>query len=401
MAQERKDKSEKIKEITEQLHDGIKRLFDSEKYKDYLRVMSRFTNYSFNNTVLIALQRPDTMAVAGYRAWETKFERHVQPGSKGIVIIEPTPWKRKTIEVEKDENGTPKLDEEGKEIKKEVVRVVPQYKLGYVFAYEDTDGKPLPSIVEKLQGNVKEYDVFKKILEEVSPVPVTYEEINNGANGFYRLDTKEIYVDSRLSESQTIKTLTHEIAHSLLHDDTIGEDKEANRLEAEVTAESVAFTVLSYYGVDTSEYSFGYIGGWSSGKELKELQQKMDVIRKTANGLITAIDGKLMEREINLSDELAFRSGIGYLHIWKRDNICHYEFMNPKSEITSSGQLPNPGLSMKEAAEKVFGIYGTTETAWSLYEPSLLSEKMQERITESLQENDALQKNSHSVAHKR
>ena len=406
MAQERKEKNEKIKEITEQLHEGIKDLFESEKYKNYLRVMSRFTNYSFNNTVLIALQRPDASAVAGYRAWETKFDRHVKPGSKGICIIEPTPWKKKGYEVVKDEDGNPKLDADGNEIKKEVQYVVQNFKLGYVFAYEDTDGKPLPSIVTKLQGDVSDYDTFLKILQEVSPVPVVFEEIDNGAYGYYRLDTKDIHIDSRLPQLQTLKTLTHEIAHSICHAADTGEDKEANRFEREVTAESVAFTVLSYYNFTVSDYSFGYIAGWSSGKQLKELQQKMDIIRKTANGLISAIDEKLMIHEMNQARELAFKSGIGYLHIWKEDEHYHYQFANPQFEVVSAGQLDNGALPMTEAAAKVMDFYGTTEKAWTPYEPAEFTTKVQERLEAVIVEkenalSEAVQGPQRTVSYKR
>ncbi len=298
MAQEEKSRQEKVKEITEQLHEGIMQLFQSDKYRDYLRAMSKFTNYSFNNTVLIALQRPDTQAVAGYRAWQTKFDRHVKKGSKAISIIEPTTWKREKQEIVVDDDGIPIKNQDGEIVRQKIEQQILGFKVGHVFAYEDTEGKPLPSVVNLLDCEVDGYDKLMDILKTVSPVPVHFEPIPSAANGYFNLETRDIHVDSSLSEMQKIKTTIHEMAHSLLHDKISGADPEANKYEREVCAESVAFTVCNYLGLDTSEYSFGYIGGWSSGHELKELQEKMEIIRKTANTLISSIETEVLNRNI-------------------------------------------------------------------------------------------------------
>lgn len=306
MKQERNDKQkkeEKIQELTEKLHDSIKELYESDKYVDYLRTMAKFTNYSFNNTILIWAQRPDASAVAGYRAWQTKFGRTVNPGAKGIMIYEPTNYKRIMKEKVLDENGNPMKDKDGNFITREVERTFPNFRVGYVFAYEDTSGKPLPCMVSILNQDVDNYDTLMNALQVVSPAPIHFEPVPGTANGFYDLEKREICVDSTLPQLQKVKTSIHEIAHGLLHDKVTGEDPQATQREMEVSAESVAFVVCSYLGLDTSDYSFGYVGGWSAGKELKELQQKMEVIRKAANTIISGIEAEIMKNTINETQE--------------------------------------------------------------------------------------------------
>ncbi len=295
---ERKDQNEKIKELTEQLHDGIKNLFESDRYRDYLQAMAKFHNYSFNNSLLIWAQRPDASAVAGYRAWQAKFQRTVNPGAKGIMIIEPAPWKRTIHEKVLDEDGNPVKDQDGNEVTQEVEKSYQGFKVGYVFAYEDTSGKPLPSIVSILDGDVDNFDSVMDALRKISPAPIRFDSVGGGANGYYDLVNREIVVKDTLPQAQKIKTAVHEVAHSILHDKIDGLDLEATKREMEVSAESVAFVVCSWLGLDTSEYSFGYVGGWSAGKELKELQQKMEKIRTTASMIISGIDGELMQQVI-------------------------------------------------------------------------------------------------------
>lgn len=299
MKQKRKEQDEKIKELTEKLHDGIKELYESDKYRDYLRTMAKFHNYSFNNTILIWAQRPDASAVAGYRAWQTKFGRTVNPGAKGIMIYEPTSFKRTLREVVTDPDGNPVLDQDGNKVTREVEHTFPSFKVGYVFAYEDTSGKPLPSIVSILDQDVDNFDTLMNALQTVSPAPIRFAPIPGTANGYYDLEKREICVDGSLPQMQKIKTSIHEIAHGLLHDKVTGEDPQATQREMEVSAESVAFVVCSYLGIDTSDYSFGYVGGWSSGIELKELQNKMEIIRKAANTIISGIEAELMKNTIS------------------------------------------------------------------------------------------------------
>lgn len=298
MKQERKDPNEKVKELTEKLQAGIQELYDSEKYRDYLCAMAKFHHYSFNNSLLIWAQRPDASAVAGYRAWQTKFQRTVNPGAKGIMIYEPASYKRTLREVVTDADGNPLYDEDGNKITQAVERTFPTFKVGYVFAYEDTTGKPLPSIVSIVDKEVDNFDSIMDALRKISPAPIRFDSVGGEANGYYDLVNREIVVKDTLPQAQKIKTAVHEVAHSILHDKIDGLDQEADARSREISAESVAFVVCSYLGLDTSEYSFGYVGGWSAGKELKELQTKMEVIRSTANTIITGLEAELMKETI-------------------------------------------------------------------------------------------------------
>ena len=301
---ERKDRNEKIKELTEKLQAGIQELHDSEKYRDYLRTMAKFHHYSFNNSLLIWAQRPDATAVAGYRAWQTKFGRTVNPGAKGIMIYAPSSYKRTLREVVTDADGNPVLDKDGNKVTREVERTFPNFKISYCFAYEDTSGKPLPSIVSILDKDVDNYDSVMDALRKISPAPIRFDSVGGGANGYYDLVNREIVVKDTLPQAQKIKTAVHEVAHSILHDKIDGLDLEATKREMEVSAESVAFVVCSWLGLDTSEYSFGYVGGWSAGKELKELQQKMEKIRTTASMIISGIDGELRPQLVIVPEEI-------------------------------------------------------------------------------------------------
>ena len=307
---ERKDQNEKIKELTEQLQEGVKSLFDSDKYREYLQAMAKFHNYSFNNSLLIWAQRPDASAVCGYRGWQTKFGRTVNPGAKGIMIYEPASYKRTLREVVTDENGDPILDKDGNKVTQPVERTFPTFKVGYVFDYKDTSGKPLPSIVSILDKDVDNYDAVIEALRKISPAPIRFADFDGNANGYYDLVNREIVVKASLPQAQKVKSAIHEIAHSILHDKIDGLDPEATKREMEVSAESIAFVVCSWLGLETSEYSFGYVAGWSAGsegrtsKDLIELQRKMEVIRSTANTIITGLDGELMQQQIVQEEEV-------------------------------------------------------------------------------------------------
>lgn len=305
MKQERKDKkNEKIQELTEKLQTGIQELYDSDKYRDYLTTMAKFHHYSFNNSLLIWAQRPDATAVAGYRAWQTKFERTVNPGAKGIMIYEPSNFKRTLREVVKDEDGNPVLDQDGNKVTRAVERTFPSFKVGYVFALEDTSGKPLPSIVSIIDKDVSNFDSVMDALQKVSPAPIRFDSVDGGANGYYDLLKREIVVKDTLPQAQKIKTAVHEVAHSILHDKIDGLDQDANKREMEVSAESVAFVVCQYFSLNTSEYSFGYVGSWSAGKELKELQTKMEIIRSTAHTIISGIEAEILKEAIQETETL-------------------------------------------------------------------------------------------------
>ena len=294
--------AEKLKEITDRLEQGITELFDSERYKEYLRVMSKFHNYSFNNTLLIAMQKPDASLVAGFSAWKNNFGRNVMKGQKGIKIIAPSPFKIRQ-EVEKIDPHTQKpiIGKDGKPVTEEKEIKIPAYKVVSVFDVSQTEGKELPDIaVDELTGDVDRYKDFFAALEKTSPVPIAFENIGGGSHGYYHLEDKRIAINEGMSELQTLKTAIHEIAHAKLHDIDLNAPKDeqqphVDRRTREVEAESVAYTVCQHYGLDTSDYSFGYVAGWSSGRELSELKSSLETIRSAAAEIINSIDTNLAE----------------------------------------------------------------------------------------------------------
>ena len=297
------DQGGKLKEITDRLEQGIADLFNSDRFKEYLNVMSKFHNYSFNNTVLIALQKPDASLVMGFNAWKGKgIERSVKKGEQGIRIFAPAPYKIKT-EAEKIDPDTkkPVIGEDGKPITEVKEITVPAFKVVCVYDVSQTEGKELPTLgANELFGNVENYKDFFAALEKTSPVPIAFEQIAGGAHGYYHLEDKRIALDEGMSELQTLKTAIHEIAHAKLHDIDLNASAEerANRPDKctrEVEAESVAYTVCQHYGLDTSDYSFGYVAGWSSGREMSELKSSLETIRKAAAEIIDSIDAHLAE----------------------------------------------------------------------------------------------------------
>ena len=293
--------AEKLKEITDRLEQGIAELFDSERYREYLKVMSKFHNYSFNNTLLIAMQKPDASLVAGFSAWKNNFGRNVMKGQKGIKIIAPSPFKIRQ-EVEKIDPHTQKpiIGKDGKPVTEEKEVKIPAYKVVSVFDVSQTEGKELPDIaVDELTGDVDRYKDFFAALEKTSPVPIAFENIGGGSHGYYHLEDKRIAINEGMSELQTLKTAIHEIAHAKLHDIDLNalkdEQPRVDRRTREVEAESVAYTVCQHYGLDTSDYSFGYVAGWSSGRELSELKSSLETIRSAAAEIINSIDENLAE----------------------------------------------------------------------------------------------------------
>ena len=290
--------AERMKEITDRLETGIQELFESERYKAYLTTMSKFHSYSFNNTLLIAMQ--GGQLVAGYNKWRDDFHRNVKKGEKAIKILAPAPFKAKKEVQKLDAQGRPVMGKDGKPVTEVQEIQVPAFKIVSVFDVNQTEGEPLPSIgVEELTGSVERYGEFFKALEQTSPVPIGFEDIPGGSHGYYHLTEKRIAIQEGMSELQTLKTAIHEIAHSKLHAiDPEAPAKQADRPDSrtrEVQAESVAYAVCQHYGLDTSDYSFGYVAGWSSGKDLKELKASLETIRATAHELITTIDGHLAQ----------------------------------------------------------------------------------------------------------
>ena len=295
-------RADQLKEITERLEQGVKDIFTSEMYTKYLLTMSKFHNYSFNNTLLIAMQRPDATLAAGYNAWKNKFNRYVKKGEKGIQIIAPAPVKEREEreKIDKD-TGLTVLNENGEPEIEVVERVIPRFRVTTVFDYAQTDGEPLPTLeVNELTARVKDYILLKEAIEQVSPVPIRFGEIEGSAKGYYSHMDKEICVRADMGESQTIKTMIHEVAHAMLHDNDQmkqrGEEKD--QLTKETEAESIAFTVCSALGIDTSDYSFPYVASWASGKELKELKDSMDTIRLTSADFLEKLETAVAERSV-------------------------------------------------------------------------------------------------------
>ena len=291
--------ADRMKEITDRLETGIQELFESERYKAYLTTMSKFHSYSFNNTLLIAMQ--GGQLVAGYNKWRDDFHRNVKKGEKAIKILAPAPFKAKKEVQKLDAQGRPVMGKDGKPVTEVQEIQVPAFKIVSVFDVSQTEGEPLPSIgVEELTGSVERYGEFFKALEQTSPVPIGFEDIPGGSHGYYHLTEKRIAIQEGMSELQTLKTAIHEIAHAKLHaiDPEAPAIEQADRPDSrtrEVQAESVAYAVCQHYGLDTSDYSFGYVAGWSSGKDLKELKASLETIRATAHELITTIDGHLAQ----------------------------------------------------------------------------------------------------------
>ena len=291
--------AEKVKEITARLEQGVQAIFDSDRYKEFLTAMSKFHDYSLNNTILIAMQGGNL--VMGFRQWEKEFDRHVKKGEKGIKIFAPAPYKvKKLVDKIDPETRKPMLDREGKAIKEEKEITVPAFKVITVFDISQTEGKEFPDLsVKPLLADVEQYEDFFAALEKASPVPIAFEQITNGANGYFSLTDKRIAIKEGVSELQAVKTAIHEIAHAKLHDvDLNAPPEEQNRVDRhtrEVEAESVAYTVCQHFGLNTSDYSFGYVAGWSSGKEMTELKASLETIQATAKELITEIEGHFTE----------------------------------------------------------------------------------------------------------
>jgi antirestriction protein ArdC len=289
---------DKLKEITDKLEAGIKSVFESDQYAAYLKTLSKFHNYSMGNCILIAMQKPDATHIAGYSAWQNNFKRNVMKGEKGIKIIAPSPYKlKKEMERINPKNGSVITDKDGKPEMEQVEVTVPSFRIATVFDISQTEGEPLPEIgVSELAGSVDKYGELFKAFEKSSPVPIAFEDVGSGANGYYEQVEKRIAIQEGMSELQTLKTAIHEISHARLHDidkNAPQDTSRPDRYTREVEAESVAFTVCNYYGLDTSDYSFGYIAGWSGDKELDTLKQSLDTIRSEANAIITEVDGTL------------------------------------------------------------------------------------------------------------
>ena len=289
---------EKLSEILKKLEDGVKDIFNGDKYAEYLACMSKFHNYSFRNSLLILMQKPDASMVAGFGAWRDNHKRTVKRGERGIKIIAPSSYKtKKQIEKINPATNKPIIGWDGKPLTEEKEVTIPTFRVATVFDLSQTEGEPLPSLgVDELTGNVADFKKFYAALEKISPMPIGYEDIDTGAKGYCNFEEQRIAVKNGMSEVQQLKTLIHEIAHAKLHNilkeksTELTPEEQKNNRTMEVEAESVAYTVCQRYGIDTSDYSFGYVAGWSKDKELPELNASLDTIQKTANEIILGID---------------------------------------------------------------------------------------------------------------
>ena len=374
LEERRQSQKEHLKAITDGIEKGIQELFESEKYKQYLRTMSKFPRYSLNNTILIFLQNPNATLVAGFQRWQEEFDRYVRKGEKGLKIIAPAPYKTK-MEIEKLEPVTrlPIKDITGKVLTEEVEVKIPMFKPVTVFDASQTEGKPLPELVSSLEGNVSDYPKLIEALRGTSPVPIAFEEMKASMDGYFSPLEQRIAIRSGMSEVQTISATIHEIAHSLLHNENLEPDQTLdqeqikvlikNQRTKEVEAESVSYAVCAYYGIETNENSFGYIASWSKDKELLELKASLELINQTANQLITEVDTYLVEIQkekemMNQREALYVLEDTIYLQIQQSDDGYDYTFFGKESKHElDGGQLDDPSLTILEARKEILAFH--------------------------------------------
>ena len=372
--------AEKVKEITARLEQGVQAIFDSDRYKEFLTAMSKFHDYSLNNTILIAMQGGNL--VMGFRQWEKEFDRHVKKGEKGIKIFAPAPYKvKKLVDKIDPETRKPMLDREGKVVKEETEITVPAFKVITVFDISQTEGKEFPDLsVKPLLADVEQYEDFFAALEKASPVPIAFEQITNGANGYFSLTDKRIAIKEGVSELQAVKTAIHEIAHAKLHDvDLNAPPEEQNRVDRhtrEVEAESVAYTVCQHFGLDTSDYSFGYVAGWSSGKEMTELKASLETIQATAKELITEIEGHFTELQQQRQAEQEQQTPV-------------FDKLPPEQQQALSDTVKNTLQMLVDADKRIYGdVTGKTLEAIAAqgysYKDGQLEKQQPEATPESL-----------------
>ena len=371
----------KLDTIMKSLEEGVEKVFTSEQYQMYLQTMAKFHNYSFNNTLLIAMQRPDATLLAGYQTWQKKFHRHVKRGEKGIKIIAPVPVKEKR-QVEKIDEETQEIviGIDGQPETETVERILPRFRVTTVFDVSQTEGEPLPTLeVNELVGDVFIYEDFMKGLEEISPVPFQFQEIGSGAKGYYSNAEKLVAIQTGMSQAQTMKTAVHETAHAIFHDRDVMEENgiTKDRMTKEVEAESVAYVVCNHFGLDTSDYSFNYVAGWSSDKEMPELRSSMDTIRLTSSQLIADITEKLLElqktrklendiKTEELTEESSFLShtenSYAIYQYHQADNEMGYQYM-------SLDFIEKMGMSVKGSDYQMMyqGVLEAQDTLEDLY----------------------------------
>lgn len=407
---EKQTSKDRMREIVDSIENGIKELFESDKYRQYLSTMSRFHRYSVNNTMLIYMQRPDATHVAGFNKWRDQFGRNVLKGEKGIRIIAPTPYKKKVEEIKTDpETNAPILDADGKAIIEEKEIRIPMFKVVSVFDVSQTAGKPLPQLAADLSGNVQQYEVFMEALRRASPVPMEIKPVARDTDGFFSIKAQSITIRAGMSEVQTVCAAVHEIAHAKLHDyehmteladdgETILVPGEKSRNTEEVEAESISYAVCQYYGIETGENSFGYIATWSKGKELKELRASLETINKTASELITDIDRHFAEickeRGIDREDlaaaeqpsveaqeveKLYMVDNDKYIHVQRSDTGIDYTIYDAGSaKALDGGVLDSTEQQLSAAALEICKLHNIGDAAPIRLAPLELLKDLQE-----------------------
>ena len=407
---EKQTNKDRMREIVDSIENGIKEMFESDKYRQYLSTMSRFHRYSVNNTMLIYMQRPDATHVAGFNKWRDQFGRNVLKGEKGIRIIAPTPYKKKVEEIKTDpETNAPVLDADGKAIIEEKEIRIPMFKVVSVFDVSQTAGKPLPQLAADLSGNVQQYEVFMEALRRASPVPIEIKPVARDTDGFFSAKAQSITIRAGMSEVQTVCAAVHEIAHAKLHDyehmtelandgETILVPGEKSRNTEEVEAESISYAVCQYYGIETSENSFGYIATWSQGKELKELRASLETINKTASELITDIDRHFAEIckergierdnfapaeqpsvETPEAEKLYMVDNDKYIHVQRSDTGIDYTIYDAGSaKVLDGGVLDGTEQQLSTAALEVCKLHNIGEAAPIRLAPLELLKDLQE-----------------------
>ena len=407
---EKQTNKDRMREIVDSIENGIKELFESDKYRQYLSTMSRFHRYSVNNTMLIYMQRPDATHVAGFNKWRDQLGRNVLKGEKGIRIIAPTPYKKKVEEIKTDpETNAPILDADGKAIIEEREIRIPMFKVVSVFDVSQTSGKPLPQLAADLSGNVQQYEVFMEALRRASPVPMEIKPVARDTDGFFSIKAQSITIRAGMSEVQTVCAAVHEIAHAKLHDyehmteladdgETILVPGEKSRNTEEVEAESISYAVCQYYGIETGENSFGYIATWSQGKELKELRASLETINKTASELITDIDRHFAEIckergierdnfapaeqpsvETPEAEKLYMVDNDKYIHVQRSDTGIDYTIYDAGSaKVLDGGVLDSTEQQLSAAALEICKLHNIGDAAPIRLAPLELLKDLQE-----------------------
>lgn len=298
--------SERILELTSQLEEGVSEVFSSGRYQEYLTVMSRFHTYSAGNILLILMQKPDATHVAGFHAWKKQFGRSVKLGEHGIRILAPCPYRRFAEHDKLDESGMPILDADGNPTRERTIVQMIRYRIVTVFDISQTEGRALPSLSKnELQGELERYAELSEAITAASPVPIEFAPLSGAAKGCFSRLTERITIRSGMSQQQTVKTMLHEISHAVLHNNKQDASSGKDRRTCEVEAESVAYVVCKHFGIDTGDYSFGYIAGWSSGKELAELNAALDTIRACAASLIEDIEKSCPSLQVQIKQQAA------------------------------------------------------------------------------------------------